>query len=131
MSNLRNIKDRITSVQNTQKITRAMKMVAAAKVKKAENAVKMSRPFTFELYKMFCWAYKQTLKDKCEKIKTEQSFVFCGEIEFKRLSLPMPLRTLTGTPNRRPHNRRLCSLTGALGPCNGPLALCPVSGAYR
>ncbi len=73
MASLRNIKDRINSIKNTQKITKAMKMVAAAKVKKAENAVKSSRPFTFELYKMFCWAYKQTLKDKCEKIKTENS----------------------------------------------------------
>ena len=73
MASLRNIKDRINSIKNTQKITKAMKMVAAAKVKKAENAVKASRPFTFELYKMFCWAYKQTLKDKCEKIKTEHS----------------------------------------------------------
>ncbi len=73
MASLRNIKDRINSIKNTQKITKAMKMVAAAKVKKAENAVKASRPFTLELYKMFCWAYKQTQKDKCEKIKTEHS----------------------------------------------------------
>ena len=40
MPNLKDIKNRIQSVQSTQKITRAMKMVAAAKVKKAENAVK-------------------------------------------------------------------------------------------
>lgn len=53
MSNLKDIKNRIQSVQSTQKITRAMKMVAAAKVKKAENTVKMSRPFTKELVSMF------------------------------------------------------------------------------
>ena len=53
MANLRSIKDRINSIKNTQKITRAMKMVAAAKVKKAESAVKSSRPFTFELYVFF------------------------------------------------------------------------------
>ena len=58
MANLRNIKDRINSIKNTQKITKAMKMVAAAKVKKAENAVKASRPFTLELAKIFKWAYK-------------------------------------------------------------------------
>lgn len=73
MASLRNIKDRITSIKNTQKITKAMKMVAAAKVKKAENAVRASRPFTLELYKMFSWSYKQTLKDKCEKVKVENS----------------------------------------------------------
>lgn len=73
MANLRNIKDRINSIKNTQKITKAMKMVAAAKVKKAENAVKSSRPFTLELYKMFCWAYKETQKNKCDKIRTENN----------------------------------------------------------
>jgi len=73
MANLRSIKDRITSIKNTQKITKAMKMVAAAKVKKAENAVKASRPFTLELYKMFSWVYKESLKDKLDKVKTENS----------------------------------------------------------
>ena len=53
MANLKDIKNRIQSVKSTQKITRAMKMVAAAKVKKAENTVKMSRPFTRELNSMF------------------------------------------------------------------------------
>ena len=52
MANLKNIRDRISSINNTQKITRAMKMVAAAKVKKAENRVKASRPFTKELRQM-------------------------------------------------------------------------------
>ena len=46
MANLKDIKNRIQSVESTKKITRAMKMVAAAKVKKAEATVKMSRPFT-------------------------------------------------------------------------------------
>lgn len=53
MANLKDIKNRIQSVQSTKKITRAMKMVAAAKVKKAENTVKATRPFTRELYNMF------------------------------------------------------------------------------
>lgn len=53
MANLKDIKSRIASVENTKKITRAMKMVAAAKVKKAENNVKASRPFSDELIKVF------------------------------------------------------------------------------
>lgn len=53
MANLKDIKTRIQSVESTKKITRAMKMVAAAKVKKAESTVKMSRPFTAELNMMF------------------------------------------------------------------------------
>jgi F-type H+-transporting ATPase subunit gamma len=52
MANLKDIKNRITSVQNTKKITKAMKMVAAAKVKKAENTVKAARPFSDELVQL-------------------------------------------------------------------------------
>ena len=53
MANLKDIKNRILSVESTKKITRAMKMVAAAKVKRAENLVKTSRPYTKELVAMF------------------------------------------------------------------------------
>ena len=53
MPNLKDIKSRIGSVQNTKKITKAMKMVAAAKVKKAENTVKAARPFSDELLFLF------------------------------------------------------------------------------
>ena len=53
MANLKDIKTRIQSVQNTRKITRAMKMVAAAKVKKAESTVKAARPFATELTTVF------------------------------------------------------------------------------
>lgn len=53
MTNLKDIKTRIQSVQNTRKITRAMKMVAAAKVKRAESTVKASRPFATELTTVF------------------------------------------------------------------------------
>jgi F-type H+-transporting ATPase subunit gamma len=53
MPNLKDIKNRIASVQNTKKITKAMKMVAAAKVKKAESTVKAARPFADELLHLF------------------------------------------------------------------------------
>ena len=53
MANLKDIKTRIQSVQNTRKITRAMKMVAAAKVKRAETTVKAARPFADELTTVF------------------------------------------------------------------------------
>lgn len=58
MPNLKDIKSRIQSVENTKKITRAMKMVAAAKVKKAENSVKAARPFSDDLI----LAFKKLLK---------------------------------------------------------------------
>ena len=53
MANLKDIKNRIQSVESTKKITRAMKMVSAAKVKKSETAVKSARPYTRELVFMF------------------------------------------------------------------------------
>ena len=53
MANLKDIKSRIGSIQNTKKITKAMYMVAAAKVKKAEYTVKAARPFSDELLHLF------------------------------------------------------------------------------
>lgn len=45
MATLKSIKKRIVSVRNTQKITRAMKMVAAAKLRRAQMAVLGGRPY--------------------------------------------------------------------------------------
>lgn len=45
MATLKSIRKRITSVKNTQKITKAMKMVAAAKLRRAQQAVEGARPF--------------------------------------------------------------------------------------
>ena len=49
---LKNLRDRITSVKNTKKITDAMKLVAAAKVRRAQNAVQNGRPFSENLVKV-------------------------------------------------------------------------------
>jgi F-type H+-transporting ATPase subunit gamma len=45
MASLRTIRTRIKSVRNTQKITKAMKLVAAAKLRRAQDAVLRTRPF--------------------------------------------------------------------------------------
>lgn len=52
MQALREIRRRIRSVQNTQQITKAMEMVAAAKLKKAEVKAKAARPYAYKLEKM-------------------------------------------------------------------------------
>lgn len=44
MATLKTIRKRITSVKNTQKITKAMKMVAAAKLRRAQHALTQARP---------------------------------------------------------------------------------------
>ena len=46
MPNLKDLKNRIASVKNTRKITKAMQMVAAAKLRRAQEAAEQSRPYT-------------------------------------------------------------------------------------
>ncbi|MGM0416574.1 MAG: ATP synthase F1 subunit gamma [Thermodesulfobacteriota bacterium] len=46
MANLKEIKKRIGSVKNTQQITKAMKMVSAAKLRRAQDAVVAARPYS-------------------------------------------------------------------------------------
>ncbi len=45
MPNLKDLKNRINSVKSTRKITQAMQMVAAAKLRRAEEAAEMARPY--------------------------------------------------------------------------------------
>lgn len=72
MASLRDIKRRIKSIQNTQKITQAMRMVAAAKVKRAESKVKTSRPFSNELVKSFQRLLSSNPQVETLNIKTEK-----------------------------------------------------------
>ncbi len=52
MPSLKAIRTRITSVKNTQQITKAMKMVAAAKLRRAQEAATQSRPYSEKLETM-------------------------------------------------------------------------------
>lgn len=49
MANLKDIKKRITSVKSTQQITKAMKMVAAARFRKAGQAIEAARPYAAKM----------------------------------------------------------------------------------
>ncbi|MDF5717749.1 MAG: F0F1 ATP synthase subunit gamma [Rhizonema sp. NSF051] len=49
MANLKAIRDRIQSVKNTKKITEAMRLVAAARVRRAQEQVLLTRPFADRL----------------------------------------------------------------------------------
>jgi F-type H+-transporting ATPase subunit gamma len=53
MPNLKAIRDRIQSVKNTKKITEAMRLVAAAKVRRAQAQVTATRPFADRLAQVF------------------------------------------------------------------------------
>lgn len=52
MANLKEVRDRISSVKSTQQITKAMKMVAAAKLRKAQMAITKMRPYSNKLNEM-------------------------------------------------------------------------------
>ena len=52
MASLRDIRRRIKSVSSTAQITRAMQMVAASKMRKAQQAALVTRPFTQLLYRV-------------------------------------------------------------------------------
>lgn len=52
MANLKEIRIRIASVKSTQQVTSAMKMVSAAKLRKAQDAIIQMRPYAHELQKI-------------------------------------------------------------------------------
>ena len=87
MAGLKEIKRRIKSVQNTSKITYAMKLVSAAKLKKVQDAVTESRAYTAELRALLSrlvlavssGTYSSPLIESREKIKNIALVVVGGQ----------------------------------------------------
>ena len=52
MATLRDIRRRIASVQNTRKITKAMEMVAAAKLRRSQQRIEALRPYAADMIEM-------------------------------------------------------------------------------
>ena len=50
MAGAKEIRTKIKSIQNTQKITKAMEMVAASKMRKAQDRMEAARPYACLLY---------------------------------------------------------------------------------
>ena len=92
MANLKDIRDRIVSVKNTRKITEAMRLVAAAKVRRAQEQVLRSRPFADRLARVL------------ENIQTRMQF----EMADAPLLKTREVRTIT-----------LLAVTGDRGLCGG------------
>jgi F-type H+-transporting ATPase subunit gamma len=76
MPNLKDIRRRIKSVKSTQKITQAMRMVAAAKVKRAENRVKAARPYSAELRAIFSNVFNEMRNHLAEISSSRYSELF-------------------------------------------------------
>ena len=92
MANLKDIRDRIVSVKNTRKITEAMRLVAAAKVRRAQEQVLRSRPFADRLARVL------------ENIQSRMQF----EIADSPLLKNRDVKTIT-----------LLAITGDRGLCGG------------
>lgn len=63
MASLRDIRKHISSVKSIKQITYAMKMVAAARIKKAQNAILASRPFAVEMDRLIADLYCELGED--------------------------------------------------------------------
>lgn len=63
MANLRDIRNRIESIQNTQQITKAMKMVAAAKLRKAQDRIIETRPYSYKMKEVVARLAKNAEED--------------------------------------------------------------------
>ncbi len=75
MANLKEIRNRIASVSSTMQITSAMKMVSAAKLKKAQDAITAMRPYSDKL--------TQLLLDLSSSVNFENDYIKSGKIENK------------------------------------------------
>ena len=92
MPNLKAIRDRIQSVKNTKKITEAMRLVAAAKVRRAQEQVIATRPFADALAQVL--------------------YSLQSRLQFGEVSLPL----LT---ERQPRTVALLVVSGDRGLCGG------------
>ncbi|OYQ45988.1 ATP synthase F1 subunit gamma [Flavobacterium aurantiibacter] len=77
MANLKEIRNRITSVSSTMQITSAMKMVSAAKLKKAQDAITAMRPYAEKLTEL--------LQNLSSSIEDGDSGVYTAQREVKRV----------------------------------------------
>jgi len=78
---LKEVRERIGSVKNTQQITKAMKMVAAAKLRRAQQAIQKMRPYANKL--------EQMLVNILSNLEGDASTVFGTEREVKNVCIVM------------------------------------------
>ena len=79
MASLKIIRKRISSVKNTQKITKAMKMVSAAKLRRAQDAATSSRPYAQKLTEM--------LSNVAARVTTDSHALLQSRAEVKSIHL--------------------------------------------
>lgn len=77
MANLKEVRNRITSVSSTQQITSAMKMVSAAKLRRAQDAIQRMRPYASKL--------KEILQNLSASLDSSSGGGFSKEREVKNV----------------------------------------------
>jgi len=77
MANLKELRSRITSVSSTMQITKAMKMVSAAKLNRAQDAITQMRPYSEKL--------TQLLQDLSATLNDDSGSKFAEEREVKNV----------------------------------------------
>ena len=70
---LKEVRNRIKSVQSTQQITKAMKMVSAAKLRRAQDAITQMRPYAQKLQEMLSNIVSNTEGDMSIKLAEERA----------------------------------------------------------
>lgn len=110
MANVRDIKRRIKSVSNTQKITKAMKMVSASKFRKTQNNLVAVRPFIRNVEEIMYdllesgIRYGNPLMEKHKEIKNILYIVIAGDRGLCGGYNINVLRTAAGIIDNRPAN---------------------------
>jgi F-type H+-transporting ATPase subunit gamma len=92
LATLRELRQRIASVQNTQKITKAKELVAAAKMRRAQVAMEASRPYAEGIAKMLS-------RLAARKLDASHPFLEAREVKTRMLILVTADRGLTGGLN--------------------------------
>ena len=108
MANLKEVRERIRSVQNTQQITSAMKMVSAAKLRRAQMAITDMRPYANKLNEM--------LRNILANLDGDASTSFNQERPLQRAALVVVTsnRGLAGAFNTNVIKSAVSTLNGAL-----------------
>lgn len=79
MPSLKEVRNRISSVKSTQQLTSAMKLVAASKLRRAQNAILKMRPYAMKL--------RDLLQDLSSSIENSDEHVFSEERELNNVLL--------------------------------------------
>jgi F-type H+-transporting ATPase subunit gamma len=92
LATLRDLRRRISSVKSTQKITKAMELVAAAKMRRAQNAVEASRPYSEGIARVLAGLAQR-------KLEVTHPFLVEREVKARALILVTADRGLAGGLN--------------------------------